>query len=131
MRSQMPQVQAPSVLMCSVDAEPLLALASVAHLLRRDTIGVGALTGGFMCRRPVVENSRRGIAYDVHIYTPDPAAPSVSDRLELCLYNQVCKKLANLVCNAQNIEQLREICGVTADGFTQQERMQNFARLER
>ena len=64
------------------------------------------------------------LLYDVHIYTPDPAAPSVSDRLELCLYNQVCKKLANLVCNAQNIEQLREICGVTADGFTQEERMQ-------
>lgn len=68
---------------------------------------------------------------DIHIHTPVPAAPSVSDRLELCLYNQVCKKLANLICNAQNIEQLREICGVTADGFTQEERMQNFARLER
>ena len=59
----------PLSVVCSVDAEPLLALASIAHLLRRDTIGVGALTGGFMCRRPVVENSRRGIAVRCsHLY---------------------------------------------------------------
>ena len=72
----------------------------------------------------------------MHIHETAPSAPSATarsslDQIDLSLYSHVSKKLANLVCKAKSVQELREICGVAADGFTDADRQKNFDDLQR
>jgi len=44
-------------------------------------------------------------------------------------YNEVCKKLANLIVNAKSIQEIRDFCGVTHAGFDHAEIVQNLQVL--